>query len=185
MNHRLAGELISLSTGGVAWRDYCSGGDRRGRKIHSRGIRTSRKSSVLYLKHKENSMTDILLGIGVATFVVYAAFNIVYLMNMQKNIDSVGAFLRNTESNVNAALVELKGTLENLRKVSGDIGAVTSEVKQIADTVATVERSMRGVYQYAKEGLGSAAGAKIAGFKAGLTTGVVTLVKRKQVRKEE
>jgi hypothetical protein len=34
---------------------------------------------------------------------------------------------------VNTALVELKGTLENLRKISGDIGVVTEDVKQISD----------------------------------------------------
>jgi len=129
-------------------------------------------------------MSEILLGIGVATFVVYAVFNVVYLMSMKRNMDSAGAFLRNTENNVNAALVELKGTLENLRKISGDIGAVTSDVKRISDTVAGVERSMRGLFEYVKEGLGSAAGAKMAGLKAGLTTGVATLAKRMRVRKE-
>ncbi len=125
-------------------------------------------------------MNEIILGIGVAAFVVYAAFNIVYLMSMKKTGDSVSAFLKNAESNVNAALVELKGTLENLRKISGDIGAVTEDVKQISDSVASVERSLRGLYDQVKEGLGSAAGANIAGLKAGITTGVATLVKSMQ-----
>ena len=122
-------------------------------------------------------MTEVILGIGVATFVVYVAFHIDYLMSMKKTADSVTAALKNTEGNVNAALVELKGTLENLRKVSGDIGAVTDEVKQITDSVARVERGIRGFYDTMMEGPGSAAGAKIAGLKAGISTGVVTLVK--------
>ncbi len=130
-------------------------------------------------------MTEIFLGIGVATFVVYAAFNVVYLMSMKKTNESVSAFLKNTENNVNAALVELRGTLENLRKVSGDIGAVTEDVKQISDSVASVERSIRGLYDDAKEGLGSAAGASIAGLKAGITTGVATLVKSMQDGRRE
>jgi hypothetical protein len=67
-----------------------------------------------------------------------------------------------------------------LRKISGDIGAVTSDVKQISYTATSVERSIRGVYDYMKEGLGSAAGANIAGLKAGMTTGVATLVKKIQ-----
>ena len=129
-------------------------------------------------------MIEIILGIGVAAFVVYAAFSIVYLTSMKKTSDSVSAFLKNTESNANATLVELRGTLENLRKMSGDIGAVTSDVKQISDTVASVERSIRGLYHHIKEGLGSAAGANIAGLKAGIATGVSTLVKSVKVRKE-
>ena len=125
-------------------------------------------------------MNDILLGIGVTAFVVYAAFNIVYLMSMKKTNDSVSAFLKNTECNLNATLVELKGTLENMRKISGDISMVTEDVKQISNSVASVERSMWGLYDYMKEGLGSAAGAKIAGLKAGITTGVSTLVRSMQ-----
>jgi uncharacterized protein YoxC len=141
--------------------------------------------SVLYLGYKETSMIEVFLGIGVATFVVYAAFNIIYLMSMKKTGDSVSAFLKNTESNVNEALVELRGTLENLRKISGDIGAVTDDVKQISDSVAGVERSIRGLYDHLKEGLGSAAGANIAGLKAGITTGVATLVKSMQEGRRE
>jgi uncharacterized protein YoxC len=125
-------------------------------------------------------MNEIILGIGVAAFVVYAAFNVVYLMSMKKNSDAVGAFLKNTEGNVNAALVELKGTLENMRKISGDISAVTEDVKEISNSVASVERGVRGLYDQVKEGLGSAAVANIAGFKAGITTGVSTLVKSMQ-----
>jgi uncharacterized protein YoxC len=125
-------------------------------------------------------MTEIILGIGVGVFVVYAVFNIVYLMSMKRTSERVGVFLANTEGNVNAALEELKGTLENMRKVIGDIGAVTADVRQISDTVAGLEKDIRGVYQYVKEGLGSAAGANIAGLKAGITTGVATLVKSMQ-----
>lgn len=125
-------------------------------------------------------MTDIILGIGVGTFVVYAAFNIAYLVSMKRTSESVRAFLENTEGNVNAALAELKGTLENLRKLSGDIEAVTADVREISDTVASLERDLHGVYQYAKEGLGSAAGANMAGLRAGIATGVATLVKSMQ-----
>jgi uncharacterized protein YoxC len=130
-------------------------------------------------------MIEIILGIGIAAFVIYAVFSIFYLMSMKKTSDSVSAFLKNTESEVNATLVELRGTLENFRKISGDIGAVTSDVKQISYTAASVERSIRRVYDYTKEGLGSAAGANIAGLKAGMTTGVATLVKSMKERRRE
>lgn len=125
-------------------------------------------------------MNEIILGIGVAAFVVYVAFNSYYIVGMKRTGDAVRAFLKNTESNVNAALVELNGTLGNLRKISGDIGAVTEDVKQISDSVASVERSIRGLYDNIREGLGSAAGANISGLKAGITTGVATLVKSMQ-----
>ena len=130
-------------------------------------------------------MIEIILGIGVATFIVYTVFNITYMLSMRRTSDSLTEFLRNTEGNLNAALTELRGTLENMKKITGDVGAVTQEVKQISDSVASVERSIQGLYHYMKEGLGSAAGANIAGIKAGITTGVSTLVKKMQKGRRE
>ena len=122
-------------------------------------------------------MIEIILGIGVATFLVYTVFNVTYMLSMRRTSDSLTAFIVSIEKNLNSALAELGGTLENLKKITGDAGAITEDVKQISNSVASVERSVRGVYGYMKEGLGSAAGAKIAGLKAGMTTGVATLVK--------
>ena len=130
-------------------------------------------------------MNEIILGIGVATFIVYTVFNISFILSMRRTSDSVTAFFRNIEGNLNAALSELKGTLENMKKITGDVGAVTEEVKQISDSVAGLERSIRGLYDQMKEGLGSAAGANIAGFKAGITTGFETLVKSMQEGRRE
>lgn len=122
-------------------------------------------------------MIEVTAGIGVAVFIVYVAFQVRYLMSMKRAADGLAVFLAGTEGKVQAALAELAGTLENLRKVSGDIGAVAADVKEITDSVVSLERTMRGVYQYAKQGLGSAAEANIAGLKAGITAGVATLVK--------
>jgi len=122
-------------------------------------------------------MTEIILGIGVATFIVYTVFNVSYIISMRRTSESMSVFLRNIEGNLNATLSELKGTLGNMKKITGDVGAVTEDVKQISDSVASLERSMRGLYDQMKEGLGSAAGANIAGLKAGITTWVATLVK--------
>ncbi len=130
-------------------------------------------------------MIEIILGIGVATFIVYTIFNVTYILSMRRASDSMTAFFRNIEGNLNAVLSELRGTLENLKKIMGDVGEVTEDVKQISESVASVERRIRGVYDHMKEGLGSAAGANIAGLKAGITTGVVTLVKSMQEGRRE
>ncbi|NTW57763.1 MAG: DUF948 domain-containing protein [Nitrospirae bacterium] len=122
-------------------------------------------------------MLEIILGIGIATFIVYTIFNVTYILSKRRTSESMASFFRNTEGNLNAALAELKETLENLKKITSDVSAVTADVKQISSSVARVERNIRGVYGHMKEGLGSAAGANIAGLKAGIATGVVTLVK--------
>jgi hypothetical protein len=125
-------------------------------------------------------MIEIILGIGVATFFVYTIFNVSYILSKRRTSESMASFFRNTEGNLNSALLELKETLENLKKITSDINAVTGDVKQISNSVARVERNIRGVYDHMKQGLGSAAGANIAGLRAGITTGVVTLVRKMQ-----
>ena len=122
-------------------------------------------------------MTDIILGIGVATFIVYTGFYISYILSFRRTSERMEAFLQNTEGNLNAALFELRDTLENLKKITGNVIAVSEDVRQISSTVANVERIIRGLYGYVGKDLGPAAGANIAGLKAGITTGVSTLVK--------
>jgi hypothetical protein len=89
-------------------------------------------------------------------------------------------FVRNTEGNLNTTLKELAGTLENMRKISGNISAVTEDVRQISHGVASMEKSVRDSLVYMRNSLGSSAEANIAGLKAGITTGVATLVKNLQ-----
>jgi hypothetical protein len=128
-------------------------------------------------------MTDIILGVGVATFIVYTGFQISYILSLRRTSERMGAFLQNTEGNLNAALFELKDTLENLKKITGNVSAVSEDIRQISRTVANVEKIIHGVYGYVGKGLGPAAGANIAGLKAGITTGVSTLVKSLKKRR--
>jgi hypothetical protein len=117
-------------------------------------------------------MTDIILGIGVATFIVYTGFHISYILNIKR-----------TSEQVSYILVELRDTLENLKMITGNVNAVSEDVRQISRTVAIVEKSIRGVYNYGKANLGPATEANIAGLKAGIATGVTTLVKSLKQRR--
>ncbi|HEX9019875.1 MAG TPA: hypothetical protein VF903_01300 [Nitrospirota bacterium] len=129
-------------------------------------------------------MIEIILGIGVAAFVIYAAFSISYLVSMKRASERAGKFLTNVEGNVNAALSEIRGTLEHIRKITSDVSAVTDEVRHMAHTMVSLEKGVRDLYGYLKESLGAAAEAHIAGLRAGIATGVVTLVKNLQEKKE-
>jgi hypothetical protein len=135
---------------------------------------------VIYLRHQEAEMNDIILGIGVVAFIIYAGFNITYLVSKKRVSERMSEFVRNTEGNLNTTLKELAGTLENMRKISGNISAVTEDVRQISHGVASMEKSVRDSLVYMRNSLGSSAEANIAGLKAGITTGVATLVKNLQ-----
>ena len=125
-------------------------------------------------------MIEIILGIGVAAFIVYAAFYIDYIMHMKRMGDSMSEFLKNTQGNLNATLSELNNTLENMKKISSDVKEVTGDVRQISHSVASLEKGIRDIVVYLKESLGSTAEANIAGLKAGISTGVATLIKNLQ-----
>jgi uncharacterized protein YoxC len=130
-------------------------------------------------------MLEIILGIGVAAFIVYASFSIVSLVSLTRTSVTLDGFIKRTEVNVNGTLVELKGTLENVRKITSEVGAVAEEVRQISHTVVSLDKGLRELYRYLREGFGPVAEANIAGLKAGIKTGVLTLVKNMQTSKEE
>lgn len=130
-------------------------------------------------------MIEIILGIGVAAFIVYAGFSISSARSVARTSDRAREFLSNTEGNLNAALSELTSALENVRKITGNINAVTEDVRKITDTVASLEKGVHDLYGYLKSDLAPAAGANIAGLKAGIKTGVVTLVKNLQQERSD
>ncbi len=133
-------------------------------------------------------MIEIILSIGVIAFIVYAAFSIASSISLNRMSVAVHDFVKRTNDNVNGALVELKSSLENIRKITGDVSALAEEIRKISYTVTSLEKGMEkgiwNLYGYVKDGVGSTAEANIAGLKAGIKTGVVTLVKNLREKKE-
>ncbi len=129
-------------------------------------------------------MTNIILSIGVLVFMIYTVYFIVSIRSLVRMSATIDEFLGRTEGNVNATLIELRGTLENIRKITGDVGVVTDEVRQISHTVAGLEKGIRDLYGFVRFGLGPATEANLAGLKAGIKTGVVTLVKNLREKEE-
>jgi uncharacterized protein YoxC len=129
-------------------------------------------------------MLEIILGIGVAAFIVYASFTIDYLMSLKRTSMTLEAFIKRTEGNLMETLDELKVTIENVRKITANVNNVTDDVKKVSHAVANMDKGVWALYGYLKKGLGPKAEANIAGLRAGIKTGVVTLVKNLQSAKE-
>lgn len=122
-------------------------------------------------------MHEKLVDVGIIVFIIYAVISLAHFMNMWRTSSAVRDFLRNTEGNLNAALVELQGTLQNLRKITSDISTVTEDVRQVTDIAAKLQKNVHYLYQYVKNELAANTEANFAGLKAGVKTGVATLVK--------
>jgi len=130
-------------------------------------------------------MIQAILFIGVVAFIVYAAFGISYFMDLRHTSNALREFLMNTEGNLNATLKELKGTLENMNKITTDVSRITQDVRDITDTVVSVEKGIQNFYGKVKNELAAAAEANVAGLKAGIATGVVTLVRNLKERRND
>jgi hypothetical protein len=128
-------------------------------------------------------MNGIILDIGVIVFIIYAAVNIFYIIDLRRTSVAARELIRKTGENLNPALVELRGTLENIRNMTDGIGILTRDVRLVADSAAALEKGLRKFWGYYKDDIGPAVGANIAGLKAGVKTGVVTFVRNLKERK--
>ena len=130
-------------------------------------------------------MTQAILFIGVAAFIIFAAFAISYFLDLRRTSNALREFLMHTEGNLNAALIELKGTLENMNKITENVSGITQDVRDITDTVMSVEKGIQNFYGKVKNEFAASAEANVAGLKAGIATGVVTLVRNMRERRSD
>jgi phage-related tail protein len=78
----------------------------------------------------------------------------------------------------------LKHILEDVGKATDNVVALTENVREIAGSVAAVEKNIKKLYRSYKEGISDTTRANIAGMKAGVKTGVVTLFENLIAKKE-
>lgn len=130
------------------------------------------------------NMNEILVTIALVTFIAYAVFNIIYLIDLRKTSVTLRQFIAKTEENLNPALIELRLMLEDIRKVSDNASSFLNRVGLVLTAIISLENNIRSVYGYYKEGLGQAAQANIAGVKAGVRAGVVNFIKKMKDKKE-
>ncbi len=126
----------------------------------------------------------ILALIAVITFVVYAVFNIVYLIDLRRTSIALRRFIVRTDENLTPALVELRLTLQDLRKVTADVSSLTERMRSASGALLTVERTVENIYRYYREGLGQSAQANVSALKAGFRAGVASLIRTLGASKE-
>jgi hypothetical protein len=129
-------------------------------------------------------MNKTLLTMGLVVFIIYAMFNIAYLIEMRRTSIALRQLIRRTEENLHPALTALRGVLEDIGKTTYAIAALTEGVREVVETVSTLEKNLSDLYEYYKKNLGEAARANMAGLKAGVKAGVVTLLRDLNDRKE-
>lgn len=129
-------------------------------------------------------MNEALVNIGIVVFIVYAVINIASIIEMRRASIALRQLIKRSEENLHPALTALRGILEDIGKTTYNIAVLTQSLREMAETVARVENTVNGLYEYYKKDLGEAARANIAGLKAGVKAGMTTLLKDLNERKE-
>lgn len=130
-------------------------------------------------------MNDVLLAVAVVAFVVYVVFHVSYIMELRRTSAALREFMEETKGSLEPALEEFRTTLGRVNKIADDAGGAVENIRHLTDAVNIMEKGVRQLYDHYKAELGPAASANIAGLKAGVRTGVVTLLRTLNEGKEE
>jgi len=130
-------------------------------------------------------MNDMLMNIGVVVFIVFAIVSIVYQVNSYRTATAFRQFIRQSSGDMQSVLAELRVTLENFRKITNNVNVVTEDVREIMNSVVNVQRDVRTMYSFIKETVGGTVKADLAGLKAGVKTGMETLVKNLRAERSD
>jgi len=122
-------------------------------------------------------MNDLLLNTGVVVFIIYAIASIIYQVSAYRAAVALRQFITLSSGDLLTTLAEFRATLENFRKISDNVTGVTEDVREITSSVADLQKEVRAMYGVIKDAAGTEARADLAGLKAGIRTGVATLVK--------
>jgi hypothetical protein len=127
---------------------------------------------------------ETLMMTGIIAFIIFAAVSVAFLIITIRSGAELQRTIKSTAEDLDSALVEFRATLAVVRKVADGAAAVTGNVRDLTDTAVYLERGARQLYENYLDDLGVAASANIAGLKAGVKTGILTLFRNISDRKE-
>jgi len=127
---------------------------------------------------------EALMMTGIIAFIIFAAVSVAFLIITIRSGAELQRTIKSTAEDLDSALVEFRAVLAVVRKVADGAAAVTGNVRDLTDTAVYLERGARQVYENYLDELGVSAGANIAGLKAGVKTGILTLFRNLSDKKE-
>ncbi len=130
------------------------------------------------------STIEILLTIGVVTFIIYTVCTIVFFVEFFRVSFALRRFIQQTEQRLGPILTSLTGILDDIGKTTQSVAAFTG-IQKIAGSLASVEKVVRIVYESLRGNVGETARANIAGLKAGIKTGVISILNNMRDKKED
>ena len=130
-------------------------------------------------------MNAMLLNTGVVVFILYALVSIMYQVSAYRAAVELRQFIRRSSGDLLTTLAEFRATLDDFRKISDNVTTVTGNVREITSSVVDLQHEVRTLYGSIKGAAVDEVRADVAGLKAGIRTGVATLVKSYQEERSD
>jgi hypothetical protein len=130
------------------------------------------------------SFVEIMVGVGVVSFIIYASFNIFYLIEMRRTSLAVRQFVARAEQDIYPTLAAAKQIFENIQTVTDNTATLSKSLGGAAEVLTSAQDTIKDIYQSYDENLGQSVRANVFGLKAGIKTGVSTLLSNLKDRKE-
>lgn len=127
---------------------------------------------------------EILLVIGIVAFIIFAAFHIFYIIEMRKTSWATRQLIVRAEENLHPALAAVRHIFEDMRTISDNAAALSKSLRDAAEVLTAMQNAIKDIYQSYEGNLDKSVRANVSGLKAGIKTGVVTLLSNLKDRKE-
>ena len=120
------------------------------------------------------SASSVLLLVLAAAVAVATLFLVPLLLELRRTVRTLNGVLKITEESLGPTLRELRSTLANLDRITSDINSVTDDVRMFSGSLRQVGKDLHEMRDVVAL-LGGGVGAKIAGLRAGFSTGFKVL----------
>ncbi|HTF99218.1 MAG TPA: hypothetical protein VK654_01365 [Nitrospirota bacterium] len=107
-------------------------------------------------------MLEIILGIGVFVFIIYAGFQIAYLLELRKAGKALRALIETIDRRLQPSLDELESAMKNLRQTTENASAISRNLRDATDIAAI-----------------------LAGVWAAIKAGISALTRKEEVKQDE
>lgn len=130
------------------------------------------------------SLIELLVALGVVSFIIYASFNIFYIIEMRRTSHAVRQLVVRAEENLLPTLAAARHIFEEIQTITDNAAVLSKSLRDAAEALSAAQNTIKDMYLSYDENLGQSVRANVSGLKAGIKTGVVTLLSNLKDRKE-
>ena len=120
-------------------------------------------------------MINILVVIALVFAIFLSAAIIWFIIDLRRTSCALREFIKSTEETLAPAMIELKLTMQSVRSVHEDVGAIVRDARDITDSVSDISQNIKKLSGIAGE-LGAGMSSTVVGLRAGVREGIMAFI---------